>query len=70
MVIRNEIGPLSEERLPIERRREAFQALVELQDSDVPVAQSRKIIAERFGLSDAEVWQVEREGLDNNWPPL
>ena len=70
MAIPNEQVPLSEERCPIDRRREIFLALVELQDRDVPVAQSRKMIAERFQLSDSEVWLIEREGLDNNWPPL
>ncbi len=61
---------LPEDRFPEDRRREIFLALVELQDRDVPVPRSRKEIGERFGLSDGEVWQIEREGLDNNWPPL
>ena len=57
--------PLSEER-----RKEIFLALVDLQDRDLPVAQSRKEIAQTFGLSEADVRNIEREGLDNNWPPL
>jgi hypothetical protein len=36
----------------------------------MPVAQSRKEIAQRFGITEAEVVRIEREGLDNNWPPL
>jgi hypothetical protein len=56
--------------LPEERRKEIFLALVELQDQELSVAKSRQIIAERFGLSDADVRQIEREGLDNGWPPL
>jgi DNA-directed RNA polymerase sigma subunit (sigma70/sigma32) len=33
-------------------------------------AQSRKAIAERFGVSEQRVRQIEREGLDGDWPPL
>lgn len=52
------------------RRKEAFLALVTAQDAEMSVAQSRKEIAQRFGLTEAEVVRIEREGLDNNWPPL
>jgi hypothetical protein len=51
-------------------RREIFQALVETQDQDVGVARSRKLIADRFGLSEKQVKQIEEEGLDHEWPPL
>jgi hypothetical protein len=27
-------------------------------------------IAQRFGLTEAKVVRIKREGLDNNWPPL
>ena len=52
------------------RRQEVFLALVTAQDAEMPVAQSRKEIAQRFGITEAEVVRIEREGLDNNWPPL
>ena len=52
------------------RRKEVFLALVTAQDGDMPVAQSRKEIAQRFGITEAEVVRIEREGLDGNWPPL
>jgi hypothetical protein len=52
------------------RRKEVFQALVTAQDAEMPVAQSRKEIAQRFGITEAEVLRIEREGLDGNWPPL
>jgi len=58
-------APLSEER-----RKEVFAALVEAQDKEMGVPQSRKLIAERFGLSDAALRQIEREGVDQQWPPL
>jgi hypothetical protein len=56
--------------LPEERRREIFLALVEAQDQAMSVAKSRKTVAERFGISENQVRQIEREGLDNGWPPL
>jgi hypothetical protein len=52
------------------RRMEAFRALVEAQDGDKSVAQSRALVAERFGLSEHQVLRIEREGLDAQWPPL
>ena len=57
--------PLSEPR-----RKEIFAALVETQDQGVTVAQSRKAVAARFGVTVQQVMQVEREGMDNDWPPL
>ena len=61
---------MSEGQLPEERRKEIFLALVEAQDQAASVAQSRALITERFGVSEAEVRQIEREGLDKQWPPL
>jgi hypothetical protein len=43
---------------------------VEAQDHEMSVAQSRKLIAEKFGVSDIQLRQIEREGLDKEWPPL
>jgi hypothetical protein len=51
-------------------RREIFQALVETQDQDVGVVRSRKLVADRFGVSEKQVKQIEEEGLDQEWPPL
>jgi hypothetical protein len=52
------------------RRKDIFLALVEAQDHGVSPAESRKMVAERFGVSEGQVRQIEREGLDNDWPPL
>ncbi len=59
-----------EEAPPEARRKEIFLALVETQDQDVGVARSRRLIAERFGLTEGQVRQIEQEGLDHEWPPL
>ena len=34
------------------------------------VVQSRKEIAEQFGISDRQLKQIEQEGIDGEWPPL
>jgi hypothetical protein len=56
--------------LPEDRRKEIFLALVEAQDREEGVTQSRRSVAERFGVSEDQVRQIEREGLDRQWPPL
>jgi hypothetical protein len=58
-------GPLAEDL-----RKEIFLALVDAQDHELGVAQSRNLVAERFGVSESQVRQIEREGLDRQWPPL
>jgi hypothetical protein len=59
-----------EDQPPEPRRKEIFQALVEAQDQEMTVAQSRKFIAERFGVSENQLREIEQEGLDQQWPPL
>ena len=60
----------SQEPLSEERRKEIFLALVDAQDQALGVPQSRQLIAERFGVSEGRVREIEREGLDARWPPL
>lgn len=52
------------------RRRAVFAALVNLQDHGALVSSSRRSVGGRFGLGVDEVRQIEREGLDCQWPPL
>jgi len=59
-----------DEPLPEDRRKEIFLALVDAQDHEIDVGQSRKLVIQRFGVSDSQVRQIEREGLDRQWPPL
>jgi hypothetical protein len=56
--------------LPEAQRRDIFRALVEAQDAAMTVAQSRAAVCERFGVSEPQLRQIEREGLDGGWPPL
>jgi hypothetical protein len=51
-------------------RKKIFLALVSAQDQDLEVGQSRKLMVQRFGVSENQVLQIEREGIDNQWPPL
>ena len=60
----------ADEQLSEDRRKEIFLALVDAQDHEVDVAQSRRLVGQRFGISDSQARQIEREGLDRRWPPL
>jgi hypothetical protein len=60
----------SDEPLSEPRRQEIFRALVDAQDQAMTVSQSRQVVAERFGVSESQIRQIEREGLDRQWPPL
>ena len=59
-----------DDKLTEERRKEIFLALVDSQDQKMGVAQSRGFIAQRFGLTETKVRQIEEEGLERQWPPL
>lgn len=62
-------GPNSQE-LTEDCRKEIFLALVDAQDHGTDVVGSRKLMVQRFGVSESQVLQIEREGMDNQWPPL
>lgn len=56
--------------IPEERRRAIFLALVDYQDHELSVSESRKLVAERFGITPNQLLRIEREGMDLKWPPL
>ncbi len=58
------------EPIPVERRREVFAALVAAQDTGLDVATSRKHVAAQFGLTMKTMEKIEKEGLEEGWPPL
>jgi hypothetical protein len=60
----------TESNLTEERRKEIFMALVAAQDQEMSVVQSRTLMTERFRISEDQVRQIEREGMDQQWPPL
>jgi DNA-directed RNA polymerase sigma subunit (sigma70/sigma32) len=65
MIQEKEHAQLSEDR-----RKEIFLALVDAQDHEMGVAQSRSFVVQRFNVSESRVRQIEREGMNNKWPPL
>ncbi len=57
-------------RLNVAERREIFRVLVATQDLNPNVPESRKLIMKKFGISDAQLRQIEEEGIDRDWPPF
>lgn len=58
-------------RLTVQQRKEIFHALVEAQDAGVlTVPQSRRQVTQQFDITDAQLRQIEEEGLEKEWPPL
>jgi hypothetical protein len=58
-------------RLTVQQRREIFHALVSTQDLGMmTVAQSREHVSKQFEITDAQLKQIEEEGIENEWPPL
>jgi hypothetical protein len=64
-------GNGAERALTEAERTTIFAALVGLPDrGDLSVTQSRKWTADRFGVTERQVFEIEREGIDTGWPPL
>jgi hypothetical protein len=61
---------MHDEPLPDVRRRELFSDLIHAQDEGMSPAASRMKAARRYGLTEAEVRDVEDEGVDAGWQPL
>ena len=58
-------------RLTLQQRQDIFLALVTTQDMGVmTVSQSREHVTKQFDIGDAQLRQIEEEGLENEWPPL
>ena len=50
--------------LPELRRKEIFHVLVVARDLQMTVAESREMVGERFRLTEGQVREIERQGLD------
>ncbi len=58
-------------RLSVQQRREIFLALVTTQDGGtMTVPESLRHISEQFDITEAQVRQIQEEGIDKDWPPL
>jgi hypothetical protein len=56
--------------IAVEQRRVIFQALVEAQDGGASAHQSRANMLHRFAMSEAQMLEIEAEGIANDWPLL
>ncbi|HMC66254.1 MAG TPA: hypothetical protein VKI65_15060, partial [Gemmataceae bacterium] len=62
---------MSAKRLTVQQRKEIFHALVSTQDLGImSVAQSRQQVTKQYEISEAQLRQIEDEGLEKEWPPL
>jgi hypothetical protein len=58
-------------RLTLQQRQEVFHTLVSTQDlGEMSVSESRQHVGKQFELTDAQVRQIEDEGIEKEWPPL
>jgi len=58
-------------RLTVQQKKEVFHALVTTQDLGLmTVSQSVQHVAKQFELTEAQLRQIEDEGIDAEWPPL
>ncbi len=53
-----------------EQRQAVFLFLIEAQDAGASVAKSRNDAARQFSITEEQVKNIEREGIDAQWPPL
>jgi hypothetical protein len=57
-------------RLSTEEKMEIFSHLVATQDAGESVRKSYETVTEHFAISEEQLHAIEKEGLDNEWPPL
>lgn len=57
--------PISEER-----RKQVFADVVAAQDEGLSVTAARARVAEQYAVAAEVVKEIEREGIEHNWPPL
>jgi hypothetical protein len=61
------LGQQSEGSIPEHIRQKMFHLLVTGQDMEMTVAESRRMITDKFGVSEDQVRRVEREGIQRGW---
>jgi hypothetical protein len=58
-------------RLTVQQRKDIFRSLVTTQDLGLmSVPDSIRHITEQFGITEAQLRQIQDEGIDKEWPPL
>jgi len=61
---------LHDDEIPLDRRQVIFKTVVEAQDGGMSVEASRAEAARQFDVTVDQVKDIEREGLNHQWPPL
>ena len=61
---------MSTKRLTLQQRRDIFRELVAAQDLGMPVRRSYQVVTEKHDITEAQLRQIEDEGLEKEWPPL
>jgi DNA-directed RNA polymerase sigma subunit (sigma70/sigma32) len=62
---------MASKRLTVAQRREIFQTLVATQDEgQMSVPQSLEHVSKQFDITDAQIRQIQDEGIEKQWPPL
>jgi hypothetical protein len=64
------LDPKTPDPLTVDQKQKIFKALVDSQDEGMTVEASRAALAKSYSLSMDQVVEIEREGLDHQWPPL
>jgi hypothetical protein len=64
------LAPNKHEPLTVEQKQLIFKTLVDSQDGGMTVEDSRAELAKSFSISMDQVIGIEREGLEEQWPPL
>lgn len=58
-------------RLTTQQKKEIFHTLVRIQDLGLmTVAESVQHVIKQYDLTEAQLRQIEDEGIDKEWPPL
>jgi hypothetical protein len=58
-------------RMPSEnRRRVIFAALIDAEDRTRSLKMAKEEVVAQFGITWAVAGEIEREGMNNEWPPL
>jgi hypothetical protein len=58
-------------RLTTQQRQEIFRTLVATQDLGLmTVSESVQHVCKQFDITEAQLRQIEDEGIDKEWPPL
>jgi hypothetical protein len=57
-------------RLTVQQRKEIFRSLVTTQDSGSAVSDSIRSVSQQFQITEAQLRQIQDEGIEKEWPPL